>query len=328
MPFLTIFSAPKAFTNPHIAVIQRNAIQSWLHMEKADERRSGSASDVDVFLVGEEEGMREVASEYSVPLLANVRRNESGTPLVSSIFDLARQASESPYLAYVNGDILLLPELLQATHQIAEEMAAQKGKFRKSESRHFLLIGQRWDLDVKELLDFSPGWTERLHAMTRLKGQLHAPAGSDYFVFPRAAFSEMPDFAIGRAGWDNWMIYHARQRGWPVIDGTPALADKEHPAVIHQNHDYSHLPGGRPHYDLAESQHNMQMGGGLKHMYMVLDADCQLVQGKIVPPRFTWLRFIRSIEIKLMPESGELRGLRGELTRRLRKLRRRLGKES
>ena len=32
----------------------------------------------------------------------------------------------------------------------------------------------------------------------------------------------MPDFAIGRAGWDNWMIYHARQQGWPVIDGTPS----------------------------------------------------------------------------------------------------------
>ncbi len=63
----------------------------------------------------------------------------------------------------------------------------------------------------------------------------------------------------------------------------------------------------RPHYDLAESQHNMQMGGGLKHMYMVLDADHQLRNGKIVRPRFTWLRFIRYFEVKLMPESGELR---------------------
>jgi len=314
MSFLTIFSAPKPFTNPHIAAIQRNAIQSWLYLG------THFRPEVDVFLVGEEEGMREVACEYSVPLLANVRRNESGTPLVSSIFDLARQASDSPYLAYVNGDILLLPDILRATHQIAEAMTKQRG-------RHFLLIGQRWDLDVRELaddslLDFSPGWVDHLQTMARSKGQLHAPAGSDYFVFPRSAFEGMPDFAIGRAGWDNWMIYHARQRGWPVIDGTPSLM------VIHQSHDYSHLPGGRPHYDLAESQHNMQMGGGLKHMYMVLDADRQLQHGKIVPPRFTWLRFIRSIEIKLMPESGELRGLRGELTRRLRKLRRKLGKES
>ncbi len=231
MTFLTIFSAPKPFTNPHIAVIQRNAIQSWLHLEMGKTSSAHFKPEVDVFLVGEEEGMREVASENSIPLLANVRRNESGTPLVSSIFDLARQASDSPYLAYVNGDILLLPDILRAIHQIAEEMTRQTG-------RQFLLIGQRWDLDVKELLDFSPGWADRLQAMARGKGRLHAPAGSDYFVFPRSAFNEMPDFAIGRAGWDNWMIYHARQHGWPVIDGTPALM------VIHQSHDYSHLPGG------------------------------------------------------------------------------------
>lgn len=256
--------------------------------------------------------MAEAAADYGLPVLEDVRRNESGTPLVSSIFDLARRASSSPYLAYINGDILLLPDILQATHQIAAALPA---------GQHFLLIGQRWDLDVKELLDFSPGWEGRLQKRVQEQGQLHAPAGSDYFVFPRQAFSEMPDFAIGRAGWDNWMIYHALERGWPVIDGTPSVM------IIHQSHDYSHLPGGKPHYNLAESQHNMEIGGGLKHMYMVLDADHQLIDGKIREPRLTWLRLIRSVERKLMPASGELRGVRGGLTRRLRKLRRRLGQE-
>jgi hypothetical protein len=302
MAFLTVFSAPKAFTNSHINVIQRNAMQSWMHF----------GNEVEVFLVGHEEGMAEAAADCGVPVLENVRRNASGTPLVSSIFELARQASKSPYLAYVNGDILLMPDILQSTHQIAEALPA---------GQSFLLIGQRWDLDVKELLDFSPGWEVRLQQRVHEQGSLHAPAGSDYFVFPRLAFSEMPDFAIGRAGWDNWMIYHALERGWPVIDGTPSLM------VIHQSHDYSHLPGGRPHYNLAESQKNMEIGGGLKHMYMVLDAGHQLVDGRILPPRFSWLRLIRSVERKLMPESGELRGMRGALTRRLRKLRRRLDQE-
>ncbi len=301
MTFLTIFSAPKPFTNPHIALIQRNGIQSWQRL----------GGDVDVYLVGQEEGMAEVASEYHIPLLSDVRRNESGTPLVSSIFDLARSASSSELMAYVNGDILLLPDILQAARQIAAELPAQP----------FLLIGQRWDLDVTDLLDFSAGWDLRLQDRVHKSGKLHAPAGSDYFVFPRSAFAGMPDFAIGRAGWDNWMIFHAREQGWPVIDGTPSVM------VIHQSHDYSHLPGGQPHYNLVESQHNMQIGGGLKHMYMVLDADRQLIDGKIRRPRITSLRLIRSLERRLMPESGELRGLRGTLTRRLRKLRRWIGRE-
>ena len=301
MPFLTVFSAPKPFSDPHITVIQTNALQSWLHLDP----------EVEVFLVGEEPGLTEAAARHGVPLLQDVRRNASGTPLVSSIFELARQASCSDVMAYVNGDILLLPDILQAAHQIAAQINNQP----------FLLIGQRWDLDVTELLDFSPGWEDCLRTRVQNEGRLHAPAGSDYFVFPRAAFSEMPEFAIGRAGWDNWMIYHARANNWPVIDGTPSVM------IVHQSHDYSHLPGGRPHYDLAESQQNMQLGGGLKHMYMVLDADRQLRDGKIRSPQLNWLRLIRSVELRLMPDSGELRGARGELTRKLRKLRRKMSEE-
>jgi hypothetical protein len=305
MTYLTIFSAPKPFTNPHIATIQRNAIQSWLRL----------GEDADVYLVGQEAGMAEVAAEYGVPLLADVQRNAAGTPLVSSIFDLARRASDSPFLCYVNGDILLLPDLLQAVRHIAAALPVS------SPAQHaspFLLVGQRWDLDVPHLLDFSPGWEGRLWADVTARGQLHRPAGSDYFVFPRTAFTEMPDFAIGRAGWDNWMIYHARQQKWPVVDGTPSVQ------IIHQSHDYSHLPGGQPHYNLEESQQNMALGGGLANMYMVLDADWQLRDGRLRRPLPSAARTARAIERWLMPKEGGLRGLRGALARRFRRLRRRL----
>ena len=42
MPFLTIFTAPKPFTDPRIDIIQRNAIRSWLSL----------GEDVGVILVG------------------------------------------------------------------------------------------------------------------------------------------------------------------------------------------------------------------------------------------------------------------------------------
>jgi hypothetical protein len=318
MALLTVFSAPKPFTNPHIDVIQRNAIRSWKHL----------GAEVGVLLVGEEAGLAQVAAEYGVRLLADVKRNEAGTPLVSSIFNLARQATESPFLAYVNGDILLLPDIVQSIRQITvaltgTDTVAQKGA--PLSPAHlslfpvpFLLIGQRWDLDVRQLLDFTPGWEERLQAEVHSRGRLHKPAGSDYFVFPRQAFTEMPDFAIGRAGWDNWMIYYARQQGWPVIDGTPSVM------IVHQDHDYSHLPGGKPHYDLAESQQNMAMAGGLANMYMVLDAGQQLKGGRLQPAPFTLTRLVRSVERWLMPKDGRLRGRRGALARRFRRLRRRL----
>ena len=49
MTLITAFTAPKPFTNPHIATIQRNAIQSWIHL----------GSEVEVLLMGDEEGMAE-----------------------------------------------------------------------------------------------------------------------------------------------------------------------------------------------------------------------------------------------------------------------------
>lgn len=296
MSFLTIFSAPKPFTNPHIATIQRNAIQSWLHL----------GDEVEVILVGDEPGLAEAANEAGVPLLDQVKRTESGTPLVSSIFDLARQSSQSPLLAYVNADMLFLPDFVQAARTVSTQIET------------FLMIGQRWDLDQRGLLDFSNGWVSRLQADIHQRGRLHTPSGSDYFIFPRHLFAEMPDFAIGRAGWDNWMIYFARRQGWPVIDATPSIL------AIHQDHDYSHLPGGQPHYNHAESRQNEILAGGANKLFMVLDSDRQLRDKQIRTPKPTLLRVLRQIEVKYNPPDEKPGKLQKSLARQARRLRRRI----
>lgn len=296
MPFLTIFSAPKPFSDPHIATIQRNAIQSWLHLDP----------DVELLLVGDEPGMAEVADEFHLKQLPEVKRNEAGTPLVNSIFDLAREAGNSPFLAYVNADILLLPDIVRATRQVARQV------------ERFLIIGQRWDLDVRKLLDFGPGWEQRLIGCVHKEGQLHAPAGSDYFIFPRSLFVEMPEFAIGRAGWDNWMIFQALRLGLPVVDATPSLM------IVHQNHDYTHLPDGKPHYDHAESRKNEALAGGSGNLFMVLDSDKQLIDGRVRPPRWTMIRMLRWAEVWLTPPEGQYSRFQKSLARKLRRLRRRI----
>ena len=296
MPFLTIFSAPKPFSDPHIATIQRNAIQSWLHLDP----------DVELFLVGDEPGMAEVVDEFHVKQLPDVKRNEAGTPLVNSIFDLAREASASPFLAYVNADILLLPDFVRATQQVASQV------------ERFLIIGQRWDLDVRQALDFGLGWAQRLNDRVHQEGQLHAPAGSDYFIFPRSLFAEMPEFAIGRAGWDNWMIYQALRQRLAVVDATPSLM------IVHQNHDYNHLPEGKPHYDHAESRKNEALAGGSGNLFMVLDSDKQLIDGRVRSPRWTLIRLLRWAEVSLSPSEDQYSRFQKSLARRLRRLRRRI----
>ncbi len=269
---LTLFSAPKPFTNPHIAIIQRNAIQSWTLLP-----------EVEVILLGEETGLAQTAGELGVRHIPDVERNANGTPLISSMFQLARQSSDSDLLCIINADMILMPDFLEA----ARRVRLQRDKF--------VLLSQRWDLDVTQPIDFTDGWQARLSSTVHRDGLLHRPAGSDFFLFPASCYANIPDFAIGRAGWDNWMIYKARREKWPVIDCTPSVM------IVHQNHDYSHLPGGKPHYEHPDTNENIRLAGGEANIrYTIVDATHQLVRGgKLVRPKFSYLRFMRGIELLL-----------------------------
>lgn len=114
--------------------------------------------------------------------------------------------------------------------------------------------------------------------------------------FPVMVFLNIPDLAIGRAGWDNWMIYEARRNGWPVVETTPTYM------VIHQQHDYSHLPGGKPHYRHPESDENVRLAGGRHAIYTLADVNYQLKDGRLVKIPLTWKKFWREIEI--FPTTG------------------------
>jgi len=267
-PVLTIFTAPKPFTDPHIDRIQRNAIRSW--------RDLGSL--VDVLLVGDEVGMQQAAHDLQVRQVTGVERNEFGTPRVDAIFRLARQASASPLLGYVNADILLMPDLLDAARAALKRCDA------------FLLIGQRWDLDVQEDVTVGEQGAAALRQRVQKQGRPHPPGGSDYFLFPRECFTQIPPFAVGRAGWDNWMIFHARKQRWPVIDATGSVL------AVHQQHDYAHLPDGQPHYRLPESDENLRLAGGQRRVFRLPDADYRLQAGRIERQPRTLRRLLLDVE--------------------------------
>jgi hypothetical protein len=274
MPLITLFSAPKPFTDTHISMIQRNAIRSWTLFP-----------DVEVILLGKEEGLAGVAREFGVGHLPNVVCNENGTPLISSMFQLARDASQrsnSDLLCIINADMILMPDFLEAAKQVLK----LKDKF--------VLLSQRWDLDVTQPIDFTEGWRDHLSSIVHRQGSLHPPAGSDFFLFPKSCYNNIPDFAIGRAGWDNWMIYKAHKEKWPVIDCAPSVM------IVHQNHDYSHLPGGKSHYDHPDTNENIRLAGGQAAIrYTILDATHRLVDGKLVRPKLSYLRFMRGVELLL-----------------------------
>jgi len=292
MSTVTIFSAPKPFLDPHIKIIQRNAVRSWKNL----------GTDVEVFLIGDEPGISQTAGELKVRHLPGVEVNQQGTPLVSSIFSLARQASSAELLLYLNADILLLPDTLAIIREV--------GKLRDE----FLLVGRRWDLDISREIDFSSDWAPDIRLRTKDHGLLRTYTAMDYFIFPRHLYQEIPPFAIGRAGWDNWMIFHAMEQNLPVIDLTPTLM------IVHQNHDYRHLPNGEAHYDLVESHQNVELAGGISKLYDLLDVNLMYRGGRIQPIRPSLKRFLRWLERIVTPDQPV--GLRWSVTRIVRRTRR------
>jgi hypothetical protein len=218
---ITLFTTPKPFRG-HIATIQRNAIRSWTLLRPR----------LQIVVFGQEEGTSEVVRDFGLTHVPEVERNEYGTPLISDLFARAQQLARHETLCYVNFDIMLMSDIVAA---------AQAVRFPQ-----FVLSGQRWNVDLDRDWDFSPGWEARLRAYVGEFGQLFTPSGMDYFIFPKDLEVDFPPFAVGRIGWDNWFLFHARQRRIPVVDATKGVM------AVHQNHDHAHVPSGRPGVDSDE----------------------------------------------------------------------------
>lgn len=250
---ITIFAIPKAF-NGHIKIIQRNAIQSWTLLRPRPR----------LILFGSDEGTKEIAEELNIEHVPSVACSEYGTPIIQDVFRQARQLSNTPLLCYINSDIILMNDFMDAVKIASESM------------KQFLLCGRRWNLDVVNPLDFSEGWEERLKQQVTIDGILEETWAIDYFVYSSNIGNDMPPFIIGRAGWDNWFLYSVRANGLPLIDATTSIQ------VVHQNHDYRHVPAGSgKSYAGPETDINLQLSGKLATEFSIKDATHELSSGKL-----------------------------------------------
>jgi hypothetical protein len=214
---ITFFTTPKPFLG-HIDVIQRNAIESWKRVHP----------DAEVILFGDEQGAAEASRELQIRHVPDVKRNEHGTKYLSPIFDGAQDLARHECLCYINCDIILLSDFRMA----AERVLALGG--------NFMMAGQRWDTDVTEPVDLdAPDWEAKVRHQAQEANHQRPPQWIDYFAFSRGLYyKNTPPFVIGRPGWDNWLVWHARHSGARLVDATAVVQ------AVHQNHDYSYHPDG------------------------------------------------------------------------------------
>jgi hypothetical protein len=212
-PEVTIFSAPKAFRG-HVGIIQENAVRSWSRLRPTPT----------IVLFGADAATGAVEGIDGVRIVTDVATNSHGTPLLPDVFKRAAEMSSGDILAFVNTDILLSQRMLEAIAKTA------------AWSEQFLLVAQRVDVDVRGRFDFDGEADTRWRDLVAT-GKLHPAGGIDIFAFRRGQYAEMPPFAIGRTSYDNWLLWKSVSSGIPLVDATDFVK------LVHQNHDYGHLPG-------------------------------------------------------------------------------------
>ena len=248
---LTFFSTPKPF-HGHINVIQRNALRSWQQVHP----------DVEILLFGDDAGTAEVCRELGIHHVPDVRKNLAGTKFLASIYDQAQELARYDLLCHVNCDILLLDDFLRAVKRVA------------GISESFLMAGRRWDVDIRQPLHFeSSVWREEARNLAASANCQRPPQWIDYFVFRRGFFyNQIPGFVIGRPGWDNWLLWYARNSGAKLIDASAVVR------AIHQNHDYAYHPEGEKGvWEGEEAQENYKLLEGHKR-FRTLDNATHLLR--------------------------------------------------
>lgn len=246
---LTAFTIPKPFKG-HIAVTQRNTLRSWKLL----------APDVEVIVFGEEQGTAEICRELGLRHEPDIECSEFGTPLLNYAFDRAQQIAQHDWLCYSNCDILLMSDFLQAFQRL------------RAWRDRFMMVGQRWDTDITEPLDFDkPDWERSLCETAIHRGSQRGPDWIDYFTFRRGTCAGLPPFVVGRPCWDHWLIWWMRHCRVPVVDVSQAVA------AVHQNHDYSYHPEGmKGAREGPEYRRNRALVGSWRHLNTIDDASHML----------------------------------------------------
>ena len=254
---MTLFTTPKAFRGL-FGIIQTNAIRSWTLLKPRPE----------IVLFGDDEGTAEIAQQLGLGHVPSLERNQYGTPLVNELFACAEEMASHDLMGYVNADIILIEDFTTAIRKAV--------RFLKRSD--FLIVGRKIQVERKELLSFENGWAPRLREIIRREGKYVTP-DSDYFVFPKGLYRDIPPFAIGRCFWSPWFVYTARKQGARVIDATELVT------AVEFKHDYSHAAstGHASRLSGPEYELNRKLFGSCKY-FTTVDAT-HVIKPKGLEPR-------------------------------------------
>ena len=167
-------------------------------------------------------------------------------PVLRSMFLHAQTINETtPFYGYANGDILFDSNLVTTL----EAVNRARNRFKQ-----IFVIGQRIDYNFKRNQEL-----RNLSTVSRLAcaGKLHPSNAQDYFITTHSGFpwESIPDFVVGRVGYDNWLVATAINRNFSVIDVTATVT------ALHQTGRDGNAAGRNIKRDIDDKYINYHLAG-------------------------------------------------------------------
>ena len=207
---ITIFSTPKDFTG-EFDIIQRNAFSSWRALSR----------NIEIIIMGKSKGAKVVTKEIGALYIPDIPLTKQGTPTISGLFNVAENFGNNNYYCFLNSDIILSPSFIDAFQTI------------KKSKKKFLAVAQRYNIDIDSIIDFlNPTESKRFYKSAEDNAKIGSCSAIDIFCFTKNLYKNIPEFSVGRIGFDNWLVWKARRTFTPVIDMTSSTI------IFHQNHSY------------------------------------------------------------------------------------------
>ena len=203
---LTLFTT--ALDKPWKRTIHNNTFRNWALLQP----------DVTPLLYySRGDTLRQMALRNGWRVLKVPKTNSKGTPVLKTMFTETEKQFSSHFYAYANADILFDEGLIKTLKLLIRLL---------NSTRQVMITGRRVNvpvnMSVTSLRDVS---------MLRRNHKLFGDNAQDFFISFRNGYdwSSIPDFVVGRVGYDNWLVVHAIVKRMVVIDVTETVI------AIHQS---------------------------------------------------------------------------------------------
>ena len=167
---------------------------------------------------------------------------------------------QGTFYGYANADVLFDESLVLTLQMLLDKNIIKKDPFVIGRRTNYKLGPNEHFYDFKDLR----------YAMSKSSAKLFIKDAQDYFITTRNGYPwrDIPDFVIGRIGYDNWLVKHALMHYYYVVDATSTVT------CLHQS-DSSGNFAGFQHTFLQDL--NKQLAGS-KFTFTLGKTDCAKIE--------------------------------------------------